>query len=62
MLASARPHGKGHSVIVDVEPDEANLLIELIETVFKDWYIAREEKARLTSISTLASQKNAARK
>lgn len=31
-------------VIVDVEPDEARLLIELIESLFEDWYINREQR------------------
>jgi hypothetical protein len=30
--------------IVDVTPDEARLLVELIETLFKDWYIARKRR------------------
>ena len=30
--------------IVDVEPEEAQLLIELIETLIKDWYIARNKR------------------
>lgn len=53
---------KDINMIVDVEPQEAELLIGLIETLIKDWYIAREErKARLTSISQLAQQKDAAK-
>ena len=32
--------------IIDVSPDEAQLLIELIETLFKDWYIARAKRTR----------------
>jgi len=39
------------NLIVDVEPNEAELLIGLIETVLKDWYIMREE--RKTSLTTL---------
>jgi hypothetical protein len=30
--------------IIDVEPEEAQLLIELIETLIKDWYIARYKR------------------
>lgn len=30
--------------IIDVTPDEARLLVELIETLFKDWYIARSKR------------------
>lgn len=54
---------KDINVIVDVEPHEADLLIGLIEMLVRDWYIAREErKARLTSISQLAQQKDAAKR
>lgn len=52
---------KDINVIVDVEPQEAELLIGLIETLIRDWYIAREErKARLNQISQLAQKKNSA--
>ena len=30
--------------IIDIEPEEANLLIKLIETLFQDWYIARHTR------------------
>ena len=32
------------NLIVDVEPKEAQVLIGLIEMLFKDWYVARKEK------------------
>ena len=32
---------KDINVIVDVDPDEARLLRELVETLFEDWYVAR---------------------
>lgn len=52
---------KDINVIVDVEPREAELLIGLIETLIKDWYIAREErKVRLNQISQLAQKKDSA--
>ena len=35
---------KDINVIVDVDPEEAELLIGLIETVLGEWYIAREER------------------
>lgn len=35
---------KDINVIVDVEPDEAKLLIGLIETLVDDWYVARHQK------------------
>ncbi len=49
---------KGINVILDVEPNEAGLLIGLIETLIRDWYISREErKERLTQIKNLADKK-----
>jgi hypothetical protein len=30
--------------IIDVTPDEARILIELIETLFRDWYVARGKR------------------
>ncbi len=34
------------NVIVDVEPREAQLLIELIESLFDDWYVDRENRRK----------------
>lgn len=54
---------KDINLIVDVEPNEAELLINLIESLFHDWYINREErKNRLQSIVDIGSQKNNAKK
>lgn len=51
------------NLIVDIEPNEAELLIELIETLLKDWYIARQEKnSRLEAIVKLGEVKKIARK
>ncbi|MEP1964438.1 DUF4145 domain-containing protein [Tateyamaria sp.] len=36
---------KAVDTIVDVEPEEAGLLIELIETLVSDWYIAKHRRA-----------------
>ncbi len=42
---------KDINVIVDVEPEEAGLLIGLVETLLREWYVAREErKARMTAV------------
>jgi hypothetical protein len=50
-------------LIVDVDPNEAELLINLIEMLFQDWYINREErKKRLQSIVDIGSQKTDAKK
>jgi len=54
---------KDIDLIVDVEPDEAKLLIGLIETLLQDWYITREEKRnRLESIKKLGEAKAKDRK
>lgn len=46
------------NLIIEVEPGEARLLIELIETLIRDWYIAREErKRRLEQIAALGKKK-----
>jgi hypothetical protein len=43
--------GKDINLIVDVDPDEADLLIGLIETLIHDWYIVRHEReARLKKL------------
>ncbi len=54
---------KDVNLIVDVEPNEAELLIGLIEILLKDWYIAREQKkVHLEKVIELAEVKKAARK
>lgn len=54
---------KDIDLIVDVDPDEAQLLISLVETLIQDWYVARHERQqRMDSIISLASTKEAARK
>lgn len=46
------------NVIVDVDPDEARLLIELTETLFEEWYVARESrKAKMAAIVQAAAGK-----
>jgi Domain of unknown function (DUF4145) len=51
------------NVIVDVDPNEARLLIGLIETLVQEWYIAREErKSRFAKLADLAREKVLARK
>lgn len=45
-------------LIVDVEPEEAELLITLIETLIKDWYISKEEKKKhLEALVSVATKK-----
>ena len=54
---------KDINLMVDVDPDEAELLIRLIETLINDWYITRENRRKITeSIVALAAEKQAARK
>ena len=50
------------NVIVDVDPDEADLLIGLIETLIADWYIARHNRQqRMAKIKALSEEKQKAR-
>lgn len=35
---------KDINLIINVEPEEANILIEIIETLFDEWYIEREKR------------------
>lgn len=49
---------KDINIIVDVEPEEAQLLIGLIEQLVDDWYVSREERrARSASLKALAESK-----
>jgi len=53
---------KDISVIVPVDPGEAQVLIELIEMLFDEWYIAREtRRQRLQRIEQIAVDKAVAR-
>lgn len=46
------------NLIVDVDPEEASLLISLIETLLKEWYVNREERrVRMAAIKTSAQKK-----
>jgi hypothetical protein len=46
------------SVIIDVDPDEANLLLQLIEELLAEWYIRRyEREERMRSIVAIAANK-----
>jgi hypothetical protein len=45
-------------VIVDVDPDEAQVLIELTELLFDEWYVAREQRTqRLAKLGLIAADK-----
>jgi hypothetical protein len=48
------------NVIVDVDPDEAQVLIELAELLFDEWYVAREQRQqRLQKLGLIAAEKKA---
>ncbi|PTM46140.1 uncharacterized protein DUF4145 [Sphingomonas aerolata] len=54
---------KDINVIVDVDSNEAQMLIELVEMLFDEWYIARHKRnERLQAITALGSQKQEERK
>jgi len=54
---------KDIDVIVDVDPEEARLLIALIEQLFQEWYVARyEREQRIASVTALAQKKDEAKK
>ena len=49
---------KDIDVIVDVDPEDAGLLIGLFETLLKEWYVAREERrVRMTAVIAAAAAK-----
>lgn len=51
---------KDVSTIIDVEPEEAQMLLELIEMLFDEWYIARDTReSRLKGLRALADAKAA---
>jgi hypothetical protein len=54
---------KDINVIVDVDPQEAAMLIGLIEMLMEDWYINRHEREQqLSNIVALGEDKEQARK
>lgn len=45
-------------LIIPVDPDEAQVLIELIEMLFEEWYVARDtRKKRLATIRKISAEK-----
>jgi len=51
------------NVIVDVEPDEAELLIGLIENLVHDWYVVKHEREqRLKRLVQVSLDKDLQRK
>jgi hypothetical protein len=53
---------KDINVIVDVDPAEAQALIELVEMLFTEWYVARNaRRERLSKITSIAQSKTTAK-
>ncbi|CAM8626742.1 Domain of unknown function DUF4145 [Comamonadaceae bacterium] len=49
---------KDINVVIDVDPGEADLLIELIETLLTEWYVHREERrVRMSKLTEAATSK-----
>lgn len=53
--------GKDINLIVPVDSEEAQALVGLIELLFEEWYVAREQrKIRLAKIACIAAEKQSA--
>jgi len=53
---------KDINLVIDVDPDEAQTLIQLIELLFEDWYIRRKQREdNLAAIVAIAEAKKAAK-
>ena len=51
---------KDINVIVDVDPDEADHLIGLVETLLREWYVTREDRrTRMEAVMAAAAAKKA---
>lgn len=54
---------KDINLIIDVDPEEAQLMIELLEQLIDDWYIDRHERQlRVSKITAMADGKKQAKK
>lgn len=54
---------KDIDLIIDVDPEETKILIELVESLFEEWYVNREKrKERNAQIIAIRDQKEAQRK
>lgn len=54
---------KDVNLVIDIEPDEAELLISLIEDLFIDWYVTRHDRqVRQGNLRDLARKKQTLRK
>jgi hypothetical protein len=53
---------KDINLIVDIDANEAQVLIELVEMLFEDWYVARQNRQeRLARIGVIANEKQETR-
>lgn len=53
---------KDINLIIDVDPQEAGLLIGLIEMLIKDWYVVRHEREeQLRAVVKLSEDKKQAK-
>ena len=53
---------KDVNLIIDIDSDEAELLIKLIEDLFEDWYVVRHDRQiRQSKLKDLAKEKQAMR-
>lgn len=51
---------KDIDLIIEIDPDEAQILIELVETLFDEWYVAREQRTqRFKGLAELRAKKDA---
>ena len=51
---------KDIGLIIDIDPDEAQLLIELVEMLFEDWYVERQKRAeRFAKLAAIKAEKDA---
>ncbi len=54
---------KDVNLIIDVDPSEASLLVWLIETMFEEWYIARNDReTRMKKLVIIAKEKKTKKK
>jgi len=54
---------KDINMIIDVEPKEANLLIQLIELLFEEWYVHHyEREKKFKSITGIVEKKEELKK
>lgn len=53
---------KDVNIIIEIDPGEAELLIQLIEDLLRDWYVTRHERDdRLANIKAMAATKKSAK-